>query len=156
MTSVPDQFCLDGHVAIVTGASSGPGAGFGRALAQAGADLVLLARRDDNLAGTRRPVEAENRCDLTVRADISNPGDRAAVATAAMNQFGRIDVLANINLNGCCWMAQTCGRVMRPGRPIINLSSILGLTSLGLPQAACSASNALIGLTRDLAQQRTS
>jgi NAD(P)-dependent dehydrogenase (short-subunit alcohol dehydrogenase family) len=34
MTSVPDQFCLGGHVAIVTGASSGPGAGFGRALAQ--------------------------------------------------------------------------------------------------------------------------
>jgi NADP-dependent 3-hydroxy acid dehydrogenase YdfG len=102
MTSVPDQFCLDGHVAIVTGASSGPGVGFGRALAQAGADLVLLARRDDNLAGTRRPVEAENRRDLTVRADISNPDDRAAIATAAMNQFGRIDVLANINLNGCC------------------------------------------------------
>jgi NAD(P)-dependent dehydrogenase (short-subunit alcohol dehydrogenase family) len=38
----------------------------------------------------------------------------------------------------------------------INLSSIIGLTSLGLPQAACSASKALIGLTRDLAQQRTS
>jgi hypothetical protein len=38
----------------------------------------------------------------------------------------------------------------------INLSSILGLTSLGLPQAACSASNAPIGPTRDLGQQRTS
>jgi NAD(P)-dependent dehydrogenase (short-subunit alcohol dehydrogenase family) len=99
MTSVLDQFCPDGHVAIVTGASSGPGAGFARALAQAGADLVLLAVRDDNLADIRRPVEAESRRGPTVRADISNPDDRAAAAaTAAMNQFGRIDVQANINL----------------------------------------------------------
>lgn len=46
--------------------------------------------------------------------------------------------------------------MIRPGRSIINVRSILGLTSLGPPQAACSASKALIGLTRDLAQQRTS
>jgi NAD(P)-dependent dehydrogenase (short-subunit alcohol dehydrogenase family) len=73
-----------------------------------------------------------------------------------MNQFWRIDVLANTNLNGCYWTAQACGRVMRPSSSVINLSSILGLTSLGLPQAACSASKALIGLIRDLAQQGTS
>jgi NAD(P)-dependent dehydrogenase (short-subunit alcohol dehydrogenase family) len=96
-----------------------------------------------------------------------------------MNKFGRVDVLVNnvgvstavpptretpeqfrsvidIDLSGCYGMAQACGRVMRPGSSIINISSILGLTSLGLPQAAHSASKAdLIGLTRDLAQQRT-
>jgi NAD(P)-dependent dehydrogenase (short-subunit alcohol dehydrogenase family) len=65
--------------------------------------------RDDNLADIRRPVEAESRRGPTVRADISNPDDRAAAATAAMNQFGRIDVLANINLNGCYWMARRAG-----------------------------------------------
>jgi NAD(P)-dependent dehydrogenase (short-subunit alcohol dehydrogenase family) len=51
-------------------------------------------------------------------------------------------------------MAQACGRVMKPGSSIINISSILGITTAGLPQAAYAASKAgLIGLTRDLAQQ---
>ena len=53
-------------------------------------------------------------------------------------------------------MAQACGRVMEPGSSIVNISSVLGLTTAGLPQAAYSASKAaLIGLTRDLAQQWT-
>jgi NADP-dependent 3-hydroxy acid dehydrogenase YdfG len=57
MISVVGQFCLDGHVAIVTGASSGLDAGF----AQAGAGLVLVTRRDDKLADARKLVEAERR-----------------------------------------------------------------------------------------------
>jgi NAD(P)-dependent dehydrogenase (short-subunit alcohol dehydrogenase family) len=62
----------------------------------------------------------------------------------------------DVNLNGCYWMAQACARVMRPGSSIINIASVLGLTSAGIPQAAYSASKAgLIGLTRDLAQQWT-
>ena len=62
----------------------------------------------------------------------------------------------DVNLNGCYWMAQECARVMRPGACIVNISSVLGLTTAGLPQAAYSASKAgLIGLTRDLAQQWT-
>jgi NAD(P)-dependent dehydrogenase (short-subunit alcohol dehydrogenase family) len=53
-------------------------------------------------------------------------------------------------------MAQACGRVMQPGSSIVNISSVLGLTTAGLPQAAYAASKAgLIGLTRDLAQQWT-
>jgi NAD(P)-dependent dehydrogenase (short-subunit alcohol dehydrogenase family) len=60
----------------------------------------------------------------------------------------------DINLNGSYWAAQACGRVMQPGSSIINISSMLGLTRVGLPQAAYSASKAaVIGLTRDLAQQ---
>jgi NAD(P)-dependent dehydrogenase (short-subunit alcohol dehydrogenase family) len=62
----------------------------------------------------------------------------------------------DLNLNGCYWMAQACGRVMEPGSSIVNISSIVGLTTAGLPQAAYSASKAaVIGLTRDLAQQWT-
>jgi NAD(P)-dependent dehydrogenase (short-subunit alcohol dehydrogenase family) len=179
MIPVLDQFRLDGRVAIVTGASSGLGVQFAQALAQAGADVVLGARREDRLVQTRKLVEAEGRRGLAVRADVTDPDDCTALAGAAMSAFGRVDVLVNnagvgtavpalketpeqfrsvvdLNLNASYWMAQACGRVMQPGSSIINISSVLALTSMGLPQAAYTASKAgVIGLTRDLAQQWT-
>src|SRR5689334_5982265 len=174
-----DLFRLDGKVAIVTGASSGLGAVFARALAEAGADVALGARREDRLADTRSAVEKAGRRAITVRTDVSRPEDCRALVDATMAEFGRVDVLVNnagvgtavpatretpeqfrqvidVNLNGCYWMAQACGRVMKPGSSIVNISSVLGLTTAGLPQAAYAASKAgLIGLTRDLVQQWT-
>jgi NAD(P)-dependent dehydrogenase (short-subunit alcohol dehydrogenase family) len=178
-TTVLDRFRLDGKVAIVTGASSGLGVAFGAALADAGADLVLAARRADRLERTRSLVAERGRRALTVTADVAKPGDAQAVVDAAMAEFGHVDVLVNnagkgtavpasretpdefrdvidINLNGCYWMAQACGRVMKQGSAIVNVSSVIALESGGLPQAAYSASKAgLIGLTRDLAVQWT-
>jgi NAD(P)-dependent dehydrogenase (short-subunit alcohol dehydrogenase family) len=62
----------------------------------------------------------------------------------------------DINLNGCYWMAQACGRVMQPGSAIVNVASVAAQTSGGLPQAAYSSSKAgVIALTRDLAVQWT-
>jgi NAD(P)-dependent dehydrogenase (short-subunit alcohol dehydrogenase family) len=62
----------------------------------------------------------------------------------------------DVNLSGCYWMAQAAAAAMHNGGSIVNISSVLGLTTRGLPQAAYSASKAgLIGLTRDLAQQWT-
>jgi NAD(P)-dependent dehydrogenase (short-subunit alcohol dehydrogenase family) len=58
MIPVLDRFRLDGRVAIVTGASGGLGVQFAQALAQAGADVVLGARREDRLVQTRTLVEA--------------------------------------------------------------------------------------------------
>ena len=154
-----DMFSLDGRVAIVTGASSGLGAVFARALAEAGADVVLAARRADRLADTREAVEAPAAGRSPCRTDVARPEDCQALVDAAMAEFGRVDVLVNnagvgtavpatretpeqfrsvidVNLNGCYWMAQACGRVMRPGSSIVNISSVLGLTTAGLPQAA--------------------
>jgi NAD(P)-dependent dehydrogenase (short-subunit alcohol dehydrogenase family) len=95
MPSVLDQFRLDGRVAIVTGATSGLGIGFARALAHAGADLVLAARRENRLADTRKLAEAEGRRAITIRADISDPDDCAAVVAAAKGEFSRVDILVN-------------------------------------------------------------
>lgn len=68
-----DRFRLDGRAAIVTGASSGLGVTFAQALAEAGADVVLGARREDRLAGTRALVEAAGRKALAVRTDVTDP-----------------------------------------------------------------------------------
>lgn len=174
-----DMFRLDDKVAIVTGASSGLGVAFAQGLAEAGADLVLGARREDRLEETADLVRAAGRRVITVGTDVSDPAQCQALVDAAMTEFGRVDVLVNnagigtavpathesveqftrvidVNLNGCYWMAQTCARVMTPGSSIINISSVLALTTAGLPQAAYAASKAgLNGLTRDLAQQWT-
>jgi NAD(P)-dependent dehydrogenase (short-subunit alcohol dehydrogenase family) len=177
--SVLDRFRLDDRVAIVTGASSGLGVAFATALAEAGAHVALGARRADRLADSQKLVEDTGRRAIAVRTDVTRPEDCQALADAAMREFGRVDILVNnagigtavpalketteqfrsvidVNLNACYWMAQACGRIMQPGSSIINISSVLGLTTAGLPQAAYAASKAgVIGLTRDLAQQWT-
>lgn len=176
---VLDMFKLDDKVAVVTGASSGLGVAFAVALAEAGADVVLAARREDKLAETKAKVEALGRRAIAVRADVADPDDADRVVAEAMAAFGKVDILVNnagigtavpatkeapeqfrqvidVNLNGAYWFAQACGRVMKPGSAIINISSVIGLTTAGLPQAAYASSKAaLIGLTRDLAAQWT-
>jgi NADP-dependent 3-hydroxy acid dehydrogenase YdfG len=86
--TVSDRFRLDDKVAVVTGASSGLGVGFATALAEAGADLVLAARRSDRLERTRAIVEERGRRALVVTADVSRPGEAQAVVDAAMKSSG--------------------------------------------------------------------
>jgi NAD(P)-dependent dehydrogenase (short-subunit alcohol dehydrogenase family) len=175
--SIMERFSLRGRVAVVTGASAGLGVAFAAGLAEAGADLALGARRAERLADAARLVTDAGQRAVAVATDVANPADCQALVDAAMDTFGRVDVLVNnagvgtavpaiketpeqfeqvidINLNGCYWMAQACAKVMQPGSSIVNVSSVLAVTTAGLPQAAYSASKAgLLGLTRDLAQQ---
>ncbi|WP_327584459.1 SDR family oxidoreductase [Nonomuraea sp. NBC_00507] len=174
-----ELFRLDGKVAIVTGASSGLGVAFARGLAEAGADIVIGARRADRLEETRRLVEETGRRCVAVPTDVARHEDCKALVAAAVETLGSVNVLINnagiatavpavretpeefrqvidVNLHGTYWMAQACARVMPPGSSIVNIGSVLGETTAGLPQAAYSASKAaVIGLTRDLAQQWT-
>ncbi|MFG1924744.1 SDR family NAD(P)-dependent oxidoreductase [Cryptosporangium sp. NPDC048952] len=177
MSSVLDRFSLAGKVAVVTGASSGLGAGFAVALASAGADVVLAARRADRLESVADAVRAIGRQAVTVKADVSDPDACTEVARAAVEQLGHLDVLVNnaglgtavpatretpeqfrsvvdVNLMGAYWMAQAAARVMPRGSSIVNIASVLALIASFSPQAAYAASKAgLVGLTRDLSQQ---
>lgn len=177
MAPASAQFSLEGKVAVVTGASSGLGAGFARALAEAGADVVLAARRADRLDEVAREIEKYGVRALPVRCDVAVPEDCTAVVERAVAELGHVDVLVNnagvgtavpalrespdefrrvldVNLMGAYWMAQACARVMPPGSSIVNIASVLALIKSFAPQAAYSASKAgLVGLTRDLAQQ---
>jgi NAD(P)-dependent dehydrogenase (short-subunit alcohol dehydrogenase family) len=165
--------------ALVTGGSGDIGAAICRALSAQGLHVIVHAHRNRERADDLvHELQASGASAQAVAFDLAD----AAAVNAALQPLlaqGAIDVLVNnagigtavpasreapedfrrvidVNLNGCYWMAQACGAVMQPGSSIVNISSVLGLTTAGLPQAAYSASKAgLIGLTRDLAQQWT-
>lgn len=175
-----DRFRLDDRVVVVTGASSGLGVGFARALAAVGATLVLAARREDRLEALAAELRAAGTDVMTRRTDVAVREDCLALAEEVAAAFGRIDVLVNnagvghagsalrqapqayeqtiaVNLNGTYWMACACVPHMPEGSSIVNISSVLGQVASRYPQAGYSASKAgVIGLTRDLAQQWSS
>ena len=177
--SVLDRFRLDGKVAVVTGASSGLGVAFAKALAEAGADVVLGARRFERLADTGALVEAAGRKFAAKQSDVTDPDQCDALIAFAIEKFGHVDILVNnagvgtavpatretpeqfksvidVNLFGAYWMSQAFAKANKNGGVIVNISSILGIKPQGLPQAAYASSKAgLIGLTRDLATQWT-
>ncbi|MEW2571583.1 glucose 1-dehydrogenase [Streptomyces sp. NPDC047070] len=177
-TDMMSRFSLAGRVAVVTGASSGLGIAHAVAMAQAGADVAVGARRVDGLRETVERIRATGRDAVAVRTDVTAAEDCDALVDAAMSRFGRVDILVNnagtgggyhpatedppenflstvdVNLNGSYWMAQACGRVMRPGSSVINISSVMAVTTARMPAAGYSAAKAaVLGLTRDLAAQ---
>lgn len=176
---VLDRFKLDGKVAVVTGASSGLGVAFAKALAEAGARLVIGARREDRLLETGRLIESIGGDFIARVTDVTKTEDCEALIAAGIETFGQVDILVNnagvgsaipatretpdqfrsvldVNLMGAYWMAQAFARTNKGGGAIVNISSVLGIKPQGLPQAAYASSKAgLIGLTRDLAAQWT-
>ena len=179
MPSIQDLFNLTGRTAIVTGGSRGLGEEMAEGLAEAGASLMLCARRDEWLTPTvHRMCALGHRVEGRV-ADVANPADVQAVVDAAMKVFGQVDILVNnagvtwgerpeampldkwqkvldINLTGAFLFAQAAGREMlkRQYGRIINVASIAGLHSSvrGPHYVGYAATKAgLMGLTRELA-----
>ncbi len=171
------SFRLDGRVVVVTGASSGLGAGFARAVAAVGADVALVARRADRLEELASELTAGGARTTVVATDVSSVEDCRRAAEPLAADHGRIDVLVNnaglgagtpahretpesfasvidVNLAGAFWMAHSCAPHMRPGSAIVNVASVLAHVTSRFPDASYAASKAgLVGLTRSLAQE---
>lgn len=177
--TVKELFDLTGRTAIVTGGSRGIGKEMAEALAEAGANLMLCARRAEWLEETVNEFRDRGfNVDGTV-ADVAKQEEVEAMVTATVSRFGSVEILVNnagvswgampedmplekwqhvldVNLTGCFLMAQAAGREMLKNSrgSIINISSISGITSSanGPFYAGYVASKAgLIGLTRELA-----
>jgi NAD(P)-dependent dehydrogenase (short-subunit alcohol dehydrogenase family) len=173
-----DRFRLDGKVAVVTGASSGLGVAIAQGMAAAGADVAIGARRTEMLEETRALVEGLGRRCVAVETDVTDVEHCSRLVDTAVAELGRVDVLVNnagiggdyhpatedppehfrsvvdVNLMGSYWMAQAVGRVMAPGSAVINLSSVMAVTTARMPATGYSSAKAgVLGMTRDLAAQ---
>lgn len=177
--TIKELFDLTGKTAIVTGGSRGIGKEMAEGLAEAGAKLMLCARRAEWLDETLQEFRAKNFRVEGKICDVSKADDVQALVDETVKTFSKIDVLINnagvtwgalpeemplaqwqkvldVNLTGCFIVAQAVGREMlkRESGSIINIASIAGLTSSanGPFYAGYAASKAgLIGLTRELA-----
>jgi NAD(P)-dependent dehydrogenase (short-subunit alcohol dehydrogenase family) len=174
-------FDLTGKVAVVTGGSRGLGLEMATALGEAGASVVITARRDQWLAPAEEGLRAKGVRAHALTCDVSNPEQVNAAVRATVDRFGRLDILINnagiswgepvetmpvekwrqvfeTNAVGTFLMSQAAGNEMLRlgnGGSIINIASVAGMTGLEsnvLDAVGYSASKgAIITLTRDLA-----
>ncbi len=177
--SIQQLFDLNGRVAIITGGSRGLGSEIAEGLAEAGASLMLCARREQWLGPALEAFRGAGHRVEGRLCDVSNPEQVQNVVDATIERFGRIDILVNnagvswgerpetmpleqwhkvleTNLTGAFLFAQSAGREMlKAGRgSIINIASVAGMRSAthGPHYAGYVASKAgLMGLTRELA-----
>jgi NAD(P)-dependent dehydrogenase (short-subunit alcohol dehydrogenase family) len=90
-----DLFDLSGKVAIVTGASRGLGQYFGRALAKAGADLVITSRELSRLSDFKLEIESLGRKALPVKLDVLSQADIENMVRSTVDEYGKVDILVN-------------------------------------------------------------
>lgn len=179
MTDQPSRFDLTGKVALVTGASSGLGVVFARALAEAGASLVLAARRLDRLEEVAQGIREAGHSAVAVACDVTDPAQVDAAAQRALDEFGGLDIaVANagavldglslperlpptlweqslaVNLSGAWYTCQSAGQRMLAsgGGSIVVISSYTGLAGMPhFPPAYQASKAALLNVTQALA-----
>ena len=94
-----DRFRLDDQVAVVTGAGRGLGAAMALAFAEAGADVVIASRTQSQLEEVAEQIKGVGRRAHIVTADLAHPEDTARLAGAAIEAFGKLDIVVN-NVGG--------------------------------------------------------
>ena len=175
-----ELFDLTGKVAIVTGGGSGIGRQMATGLAEAGADVVLCARKVERCEEAARELEGLGRRTLALPCDVREQEQVLAVVDRVRADFGRVDILVNnagtswgapaedhpldgwqkvidVNLTGVFLFAQAAGRVMieQQSGKIVNIASVAafgGAPPELMNAVAYNASKAgVVGFTRDLA-----
>ena len=171
-------FDLSNKVAIVTGASRGLGQHFGRALARAGADLVITSRKPETLANFKGEIEALGKRAVPVQLDVSSEKEIKNMVHLTMEEFGKIDILVNnaglnirkrsteiteedwdkvldTNLKGSFFCARSVAKEMirqRYGR-IINIGSCTALFGMGGIVPYSASRGGVLQMTRSLAAE---
>jgi gluconate 5-dehydrogenase len=169
-------FDLTGKVALVTGASRGLGQYFGRALARAGADLVITSRQLDSLDAFRLEIEALGCRALPLELDVLDYASIQRTIDQAVSDFGKVDivvnnagcnvrrpaldvswedwdVVVNTNLRGPFFVAQAAARQMIPRRQgrIINIGSVTSVFGYAGLAPYCASRGGIKQLTMSLA-----
>jgi NAD(P)-dependent dehydrogenase (short-subunit alcohol dehydrogenase family) len=169
-------FDLSGRVAIITGASRGLGQYFSRALARAGADLVITSRNIDSLEPFRAEIESLGREALPVELDVRLYESIQKAVEAAVKHYGKIDILVNnagcnvrkpsvditwedwnlvldTNLRGTFFVAQAVAKKMIPRKygKIINIGSVTSVFGYAALAPYCASRGGVKQLTMSLA-----
>ena len=167
-------FDLSGRVALVTGGSKGLGKAMATGFAQAGADVLISSRHEDELQSAAKEIRsgATTRVEYVV-ADMSRRGQADELARAAIETMSRVDILVNnagtnlpqpidqirdedwdrlleLNLSSCMALTRALVPFMKERRwgRIIHISSIMGFSSAGGRNAYSATKSALLGLAR--------
>ena len=172
-----DDFRLDDRVALVTGGGRGIGRALAMGLAEAGADIALTARSEEQLLRTADEIAAATgRRAVEFPADLTDLAQIAPVVEAVVHEFGKIDILVNnagtinrapaleytpqmwdevmaINIRGAFFVAQAVGRHMvdRGRGRIINIASLLSAIGVPFIPAYTASKGGIAQLTRSLA-----
>ena len=169
---------LEGRVALVTGASSGLGRAAAIALAQAGADVAIVARSGEELDNVREEITKIGRRALALPVDLASVDETAEAIRQTVEELGRIDVLVNaagtdtpgtveeldvegwdrtlaVNLRAPFLLSKAAFPHMREagGGTIINVSSVAGKKGWANASAYCASKFGLTGLTESLADE---
>lgn len=171
-----DRFRLDGLTAVVTGAGGGIGSAGAAALAEAGADVVLVARSRDKLEAAAEPVRAAGRRAFVVEADVTDEASVAQAAARIEAEAGQVDILFNnagvtspkimaelgaaefrrvldVNITGAflCAQAFSPGMCARGSGRIINMGSILSGRGMANRTVYCATKAGLANFAAALA-----
>ncbi len=169
-------FSLEGKIAVVTGGTSGIGRSLSLGLADAGADVIATARRQQQVDETANEIEAHGRQTLRLASDVCDRASLEQLLRAALDRFGRIDILINCagkikraptltfpeeewadilntNLTGTLRACQIFGKPMldRGYGRIVNIASLNSFVALSEVAAYAASKAGVVSLTRSLA-----